>query len=142
MNPTPGPADSRQDKLQLSEADQAAFLKTRSLFRIFLLTVLGALFVFQLDVNYLWLSVILVVASLIVGVVVLIRAIRIKQSRGLLYGTISGLVVSSIVALLILASALFFSEIQQFQDCSRAALTGQAAAKCQSQLEDALPGMR
>ena len=59
-----------------------------------------------------------------------------------LFGTIGGLVVSLIMLLVILASAVFFSQVQEFQACQRQALTDQALSNCRVQLEQSLPGLR
>jgi hypothetical protein len=103
-------------------------------------SVLGSFFVYQLDVSYLWLTALLTVASLALGVVLLIRAARLKESRLVLIGTISGLVVSAIMVLLILVTALFFDEVREYQACSGRALTDQAQSACRVQLQGSLPG--
>lgn len=139
MNSTPDPAGPQRTKTPLSEAAKTSLSKTHNLFRIFIVAVLGAFFVFQLDINYVWLSAILTAASLALGVMVLIRAIQRKESRLVLFGTISGLVVSLVMVLLVLASALFFNQVRDFQQCSRHALTDQATSDCRVQLEKSLP---
>jgi hypothetical protein len=141
MNTTPEPAGQQRTKPPLSEAAKGSLTKTRNLFRIFILTVLGAFFVYQLDVSYLWLTGILTAASLVLGVLLLVRSARLKESRLVLFGTISGLVVSLIMLLVILATALFFHQVQDFQACARQAITDQALSSCRIQLEGSLPGL-
>jgi hypothetical protein len=136
MNPLKDPAGPQQP---LSEAAKTSQLKTHNLFRIFMVAVLGAFFVYQLDLNYLWLTAILTAAGIAVGVMVLVRAIRLKESKLVLFGTISGLVVTAVMVLLLLVSAAFFTQMRDFQQCSRSALTQQATAQCQTQLEKSLP---
>lgn len=142
MNSSPEPAGQQRTKPQLSEAAKSSLGKTHNLFRIFIVSVLGAFFVYQLDVSYIWLTAILTVASLALGVVLLVRAVRLKESRLVLIGTISGLVVSLIMAMIILVTAVFFDQVQEFQECSRQALTDRALSNCRVQLEGTLPGMR
>ncbi|XAS68065.1 hypothetical protein V3C33_01660 [Micrococcaceae bacterium Sec5.7] len=139
MNTTPDPAGPQRTKTPLSEAAKTSLSKTHNLFRVFIVAVLGAFFVFQLDINYLWLSAILTAASVALGVMVLIRTIRLKESRLVLFGTISGLVVSLVMVLLVLTSAFFFNQVRDFQQCSRFALTNQAMSGCRVQLEHSLP---
>ncbi|HEX9227004.1 MAG TPA: hypothetical protein VF885_10190, partial [Arthrobacter sp.] len=43
----------------LSDASKASQAKTHLLFRSFIVAVLGSFFVYQLDINYLWLSALL-----------------------------------------------------------------------------------
>ena len=64
MNPDVGPKPSQQPR---SEAEKSALGKTQILFRAFLLTALGAFFVFSLNVDYVWLSAILTLAAFGVG---------------------------------------------------------------------------
>jgi hypothetical protein len=142
MNNTPEPAGQQRIKEPLSEAAKGSLTKTRNLFRIFIVTVLGAFFVYQLDVSYLWLTGILTAASLVLGILLLVRSARLKESRLVLFGTISGLAVSLILLLVILATALFFRQVQDFQTCSRLAITDQALSNCRVQLESSLPGLR
>jgi hypothetical protein len=139
MNTTPQPAGQQRTKPPLSEAAKASLAKTHTLFRIFVVSVLGSFFVYQLDVSYLWLTALLTVASLALGVVLLIRAARLKESRLVLIGTISGLVVSAIMVLLILVTALFFDEVREYQACVGRALTDQAQSGCRVQLQGSLP---
>jgi phosphoglycerol transferase MdoB-like AlkP superfamily enzyme len=139
MNTTPQPAGQQRTKPPLSEAAKASLAKTHTLFRIFVVSVLGSFFVYQLDVSYLWLTALLTVASLALGVVLLIRAARLKESRLVLIGTISGLVVSAIMVLLILVTALFFDEVREYQACAGRALTDQAQSACRVQLQGSLP---
>ena len=112
---------------------------THTLFRLFVVAVLGSFFVFQLDVNYLWLTALLTVAGIVLGIVVLIRAVKYKESRLVLFGTISGMVVSAVMVLVILASTLFFTQIRDYQRCVRQALTEQATSACRTQLEHSMP---
>ena len=139
MNPPKDPASPQQARPPLSDAAKASLVKTHTLFRIFIVTVLGSFFVYQVDVAYLWLTAILTAASVVLGIVVLIRAIRLKESKLVLFGTISGLVVSAVMVLLIMATAAFFNQVRDFQQCSRSALTQQAMNQCQTQLEKSLP---
>ncbi|WP_285314238.1 hypothetical protein [Pseudarthrobacter sp. fls2-241-R2A-168] len=139
MNSTPQPAGQQRTKPPLSEAAKASLAKTHTLFRIFVVSVLGAFFVYQLDINYLWLTAILTVASLTLGVLLLVRAARLKESRLVLIGTISGLVVSAIMVLLILVTALFFEHVREYQACAGRALTQQAQSACRVQLQESLP---
>ena len=141
MNSTPGPAGQQRTKPPLSEAAQGSLNKTRTLFRIFILTVLGAYFVYQLDVSYLWLAGILTAASLVLGVLLLVRSAKLKESRLILVASISGLVVSLVMLLVIVTTAVFFEQVQDFQACSRQALTNQALSTCRVQLEGSLPGL-
>ncbi|CAH0216117.1 MULTISPECIES: hypothetical protein [unclassified Arthrobacter] len=116
---------------------------THTLFRLFIVAVLGSFFVFQLDVSYLWLTALLTAAGIVLGVVVLIRAVKYKESRLVLFGTISGLVVSAVMLLVILASTLFFNQIRDYQQCVRHALTEQSTSACRTQLENSMPtGLR
>lgn len=142
MTTPPEPAGQQRTKPQLSEAAKTSLSKTRNLFRIFILTVLGAFFVYQLDISYLWLTGILTAASFVLGIMLLVRAAKLKESRLVLWGTIAGLGVSLIMLLVILASAVFFSQVQEFQACQRQALTDQAQSNCRIQLEQSLPGVR
>ena len=142
MNTTPEPAGQQRTKPPLSEAAKSSLNATRNLFRIFILTVLGAFFVYQLDVSYLWLTGILTATSLVLGILLLVRSAKLKESRLVLFGTISGLLLSLIMLLVILATAVFFQQIQDFQACSRQALTDQGVANCRVQLEGSLPGAR
>jgi len=112
---------------------------THTLFRLFIVAVLGSFFVFQLDVSYLWLTALLTAAGIALGIVVLIRAVKDKDSRLVLFGTISGLVVSAVMLLVILASTLFFNQIRDYQQCVRHALTQQATSECRTQLQNSMP---
>jgi hypothetical protein len=142
MNPPKDPATSQQARQPLSDAAKASLLKTHNLFRIFIVTVLGSFFVYQVDVAYLWLTAILTAASIVLGIVVLVRAIRLKESKLVLFGSISGLVVSAVMVLLVMFTAAFFNQVREFQQCSRSALTQQAMTQCQTQLERSLPTLR
>lgn len=139
MNPPKDSARPQPAKQPLSEAAKTSLLKTHNLFRAFIVAVLGAFFVYQLDITHLWLSSILTVVSIVLGIMVLVRAIKLKESKLVLFGTISGLVVSAVMVLLILVAAVFFNQVRDFQQCSRAALTQQAMTQCQTQLEKSLP---
>jgi hypothetical protein len=139
MNPTQDPGSMQRTKQPLSETAKTSLAKTHTLFRLFIVVVLGSFFVFQLDVSYLWLSGILTLAGLVLGVIVLVRAIRLKESRLVLFGAISGLVVTAFMVLLLMVSAVFFNQIRDFQQCSRQALTDQATSECRMQLERSLP---
>ena len=121
------------------QAVQESTRLTHTLFRLFIVAVLGSFFVFQLDVSYLWLTALLTAAAVVLGIVVLIRAAKYKESRLVLFGTISGLVVSAVMLLVILASTLFFNQIRDYQQCVRTALTEQATSACRTQLENSLP---
>ncbi|MFF2844336.1 hypothetical protein [Paenarthrobacter sp. NPDC057981] len=137
MNPDVGSAPSQQPR---SEAEKSALGVTQILFRAFLFSAVGAFFVFSLNVNYVWLSGILTVAALVLGIVVLVRTIKYKHPRLILFGTISGLVVTAIMCLLVLTSALFFRQVSTYQDCARSALTESAKTQCLMQLEKSMPG--
>ncbi|WP_411375808.1 hypothetical protein ACLH0K_05445 [Arthrobacter sp. MPF02] len=139
MNGTPEPAQQQRTKPPLSEAAKASLARTHSLFRMFVVSVLGGFFVYQLDVNYLWLTAFLTAASLVLGVVLLVRAARLRESKLVLIGTIAGLVVTAILMLLILVTALFFEPVRDYQACLARALTDQARSVCRVQLEDSLP---
>jgi uncharacterized membrane protein len=139
MNNTPEPAGQQRTSTRLSEADKSSLSTTHNLFRIFVLTVLGSFFVIQLDLNYLWLTAILTVASFVLGILLLIRAVQLKESKLVLFGTISGLAVSLVMVLLILAISAFFNQFRDFQDCTRAALTDQGMSECRVQLEKSVP---
>ena len=89
MNPDVGPRPSPQPG---PEAQKSALGVTQILFRAFLLSALGSFFVFSLNVNYVWLSAILTLAGIVLGIVVLVRAVKYKHSKLVLFGTISGLV--------------------------------------------------
>ncbi|MGO4121667.1 hypothetical protein [Arthrobacter sp. YAF16] len=139
MNSPQDPGGAQRGQNPRSEAAKASLLRTHNLFRAFIVTVLGAFFVFQLDVSYLWLTAILTAAALVLGIVLLVRAAKLKESRLVLFGTISGLVVSAVMVLMVLASAVFFNQIRDYQQCARHALTQQAASACRTQLENSLP---
>jgi hypothetical protein len=137
MNPDVGPRPSPQPG---PEAQKSALGVTQILFRAFLLSALGSFFVFSLNVNYVWLSASLTLAGVVLGIVVLVRAVKYKHSKLVLFGTISGLVVSAIMCLLILTTALFFKQVTTYQDCTRSALTETAKSQCLSELEKSMPG--
>ena len=137
MNPDVGPRPSQQPR---TAAEKSAFGVTQILFRAFLLSALGSFFVFSLNVNYVWLSAILTLAALVLGIVVLVRTLKHKHPKLMLFGTISGLVVTAVMCLLILTSVLFFKQVTTYQDCARSALTESAKTQCLTQLEDSMPG--
>ncbi|HEX9227784.1 MAG TPA: hypothetical protein VF885_14195 [Arthrobacter sp.] len=137
-----GQSGQPQGAHPLSDAAKASQAKTHMLFRSFIVAVLGSFFVYQLDINYLWLSALLTVAAIVLGIMVLVRYAKFKESRFVLFGTISGLVVVAVQVLLLVSSALFFNQVRDYQQCSRQALTQQAASKCQTQLEESLPRFR
>jgi uncharacterized membrane protein HdeD (DUF308 family) len=139
MNSTPEPAGQQRTKPPLSEAAKSSLSTTHNLFRAFIVTVLGAFFVFQLDVSYLWLTGILTAASFVLGILLLIRAVRLKESKLVLIGTISGLVVSLVMVVVILAATVFFAEFRDYQQCLREAITEQAKSACRIQMENSLP---
>ena len=139
MNPPNGSGGSQPSRSPLSEAAKASLVRTHILFRIFIVAVLGSFFVYQLDISYLWLSAILTVAAIVLGIALLIRAAKLKESRLVLFGAISGLVVAAVQVLLILSSALFFSQVRDYQQCIRHALTEQAASQCRTQLDKSMP---
>lgn len=142
MNSTPEPAGQQRTKPALSEAAKSSLGTTHNLFRAFIVTVLGAFFVLQLDISYLWLTGILTAASFVLGILLLIRAVRLKESKLVLIGTISGLVVSLVMVVVILAASVFFDEFRDYQTCVRQALTEQARSACQVQVENSLPQLR
>jgi hypothetical protein len=139
MNSTQDPAGQQRTKTPLSEAAKSSLTTTRNLFRTFIVTVLGSFFVYQLDVSYLWLAGILTAASFVLGTLLLVRAGKLKESRLVLFGTISGLVVSLVMVTLILATVVFFDQVREFQECTGRAITDQATSACRIQLEDSLP---
>jgi hypothetical protein len=140
MNSGVGPSPQQHPQ---SEAAKSALAVTRTLFRAFLLTVLGAVFVYVLNISYVWLSAILTIIAGVLGVVVLVRTIRFKQPRVVLFGTISGLVVTAIMCLLVFTAVVFFQQISTLQDCSRNALTIQAQDSCQVDFQKSVPsGLR
>jgi uncharacterized membrane protein HdeD (DUF308 family) len=139
MNSTPEPAGQQRAKPALSEAAKNSLSTTHNLFRAFIIAVLGAFFVFQLDVSYLWLTGILTAASFVLGVLLLIRAVRLRESKLVLIGTISGLAVCLVMTVVILAASLFFDEFRDYQQCVREAITEQASSACRVQMENSLP---
>jgi len=139
MNSPHEPGGPQRSQNPRSEAAKESLLRTHNLFRMFIVVVLGAFFVYQLDINYLWLTAILTAAALVLGVVLIVRARRLKESRLVLFGTLSGLVVSVVIVLIILASAVFFTQVRDYQQCARHALTEQAASACRTELEKSLP---
>ena len=97
MNPDVGSKPNQQPR---SEAEKSALGVSQNLFRAFLLAALGAFFVFSLNVDYVWLSAILTLAALVLGIVVLVRTLKHKHPKLMLFGTISGLVVTAVMCLL------------------------------------------
>ena len=145
MNPpndSGSPGSQPQGQHPLSDAAKASQAKTHILFRSFVVAVLGSFFVYQLDIGYLWLSALLTVTGIVLGIMVLVRYAKLKESKFVLFGTISGLVVLAVQVLLLVTSALFFNQVRDYQQCSREALTQQAASMCQTQLEKSLPRFR
>lgn len=114
-------------------------LRTLNLFRAFIVVVLGSFFVFQLDVAYLWLAALLTLCAVVLGVVLLVRTLKLRESRMVLFGTISGLVVSTVMVLMLLVSSVFYTQIRDYQQCARHALTEQATSTCRVSLEKSLP---
>lgn len=139
MNRAPGRSGQQQVKPPLSEAGKASLAKTHTLFRTFVVSVLGAFFVYQLDVSYLWLTILLTAASLVLGIVLLVRAIRLKESKLVLLGTISGLVVAAVMVLLIVTTLVLFDQVREYQACLGRALTDRATHACMVQFQDVLP---
>jgi len=139
MNPPTESGSGQSDRQPAGQAAQDSARLTHTLFRLFVIAVLGSFFVFQLDVGYVWLTALLTVAGIVLGIVVLVRAVKYKESRLVLYGAISGLVVSAVMLLVVLASTLFFNQIRDYQQCVRYALTQQATSECRTQLEKSLP---
>lgn len=140
MNSGVAPTPQHQPQ---SAAAKSALARTQTLFRTFLLTVLGAVFVYILNVSYVWLSGILTVIAGVLGVAVLVRTIRFKQSRIILFGTISGLVVTAIMCLLVLTAVVFFQQITTLENCARGALTLHARDLCQVDFQNSIPsGLR
>lgn len=140
MNSGVGPTPQHQPQ---SEAAKSALAVTQTLFRTFLLTVLGAIFVYILNISYVWLSGILTVIAGVLGVVVLVRTIRFKQPRIVLFGTISGLVVTAIMCLLVITAVVFFQQITTLENCARGALTLHAQNSCQVDFQKSIPsGLR
>ncbi|MEC5190250.1 MULTISPECIES: hypothetical protein [unclassified Arthrobacter] len=142
MNPPNDSAGSPGRQNPLSDAAKASQAKTHILFRSFIVAVLGSFFVYQLDINYLWLSGLLTAIAIVLGIMVLVRYAKLKESKLVLYGTVSGMVVLAVQVLLLLTSALFFSQVRDYQQCSRQALTQQAASMCQTELQKTLPQFR
>ena len=144
MNPPNDSAGSKggqpQGQHPLSDAAKASQAKTHNLFRSFIVAVLGSFFVYQLDISYLWLTALLTAAGLALGIMVLIRALKYKESRLVLFGTIAGMLAATVMVLVILSSMVFFNQFRDYQQCTRDALTQQAASQCRTQLDRSLPG--
>ncbi|RKR19355.1 hypothetical protein [Arthrobacter oryzae] len=139
MNSPTDPGSGQPGRQPGAPASKKSPQLTHTLFRLFVVAVLGSFFVFQLDVNYLWLTALLTAAAFALGIVLLVRAVKYKESRLVLFGTISGLVVSAVMLLVILASTLFFTQIRDYQHCVRQALTEQSTSACRTQLQNAMP---
>jgi len=139
MNSEPGRSGQQQVRPPLSEAAKASLAKTQTLFRMFVVSVLGAFFVYQLDVGYLWLTTVLTASGLVLGIVLLVRSIRLKESRLVLLGTISGLVVAAVMVLLIVTTLVLFDQVREYQACLGRALTDRATQACMVQFQDVLP---
>jgi len=139
MNSEPG-RSGQQVKPPLSEAAKASLVKTHTLFRMFVVSVIGAFFVYQLDVGYLWLTTLLTAVSLVLGAVLLVRSIKLRESKLVLFGTISGLVVAAVMVLLIVTTMVLFDQVRDYQACVGRALTDRATHACMVQFQDVLPG--
>lgn len=139
MNPPNDSGAGQRSQHPLSDAAKTSLMKTHNLFRTFIVVVLGSFFVYQLDIDYLWLSALLTAAAIVLGIMVLVRATKLKESRLVLIGAICGLVVAVVQVLLVVSSALFFSQVRDYQECARQALTQQAASQCRTQLENSMP---
>ncbi|NUT72243.1 hypothetical protein [Pseudarthrobacter sp. C4D7] len=139
MNSEPGRSGQQQAKSPLSEAAKASLAKTHTLFRMFVVSVLGAFFVYQLDVAYLWLAAVLTAAGLVLGIVLLVRSIRLRESKLVLLGTISGMVVAAVMVLLIVTTMILFDQVREYQACLGRALTDRATHACMAQFQDVLP---
>ncbi len=139
MNSQNDPGRGDRTRQPLSEAAKASLFKTQTLFRIFIIAVLGSFFVYQLDISYLWLSAVLNVAAIALGIVLLIRAAKLKESRLVLIGVISGLVIAAVQVLLLVSSALFYNQLRDYQECIGGALTQQAQSQCRMRFEESLP---
>jgi len=139
MNSEPGRSGQQRVRAPLSEAAKASLAKTHTLFRMFVVSVLGAFFVYQLDVGYLWLTTVLTAAGLVLGIVLLVRAVRLKESKLVLFGTISGLVVAAVMVLLIATTVVLFDQVREYQACLGRALTDRATHACMVQFQDVLP---
>jgi len=139
MNSEPGRSGPQQVKPPLSEGAKASLAKTRALFRMFVVSVLGAFFVYQLDVGYLWLVTMLTAVGLVLGVVLLVRAIRLKESKLVLFGTISGLVGAAVMVLFIVTTLVLYDQVREYQACLGRALTDRATHACMVQFQNVIP---
>jgi len=139
MNSEPGRSGQQQVKPPLSEGAKASLAKTRTLFRTFVVSVLGAFFVYQLDVGYLWLATLLTAVGLVLGVFLLVRSIRLRESKLVLFGTISGLVVAAVMVLFIVTTLVLYDQVRDYQACLGRALTDRATHTCMAQFQDVLP---
>jgi hypothetical protein len=139
MNPPNDSRGGQPSQHPRSEDAKASMSKTQTLLRIFIVVALGSFFVYQLDISYLWLSAILTAAAIVLGIMVLVRAVRLKESKLVLFGAISGLAVAAMQVLLLLTSALFFTQVRDYQRCIDHALTERAASQCKTQLDEAMP---
>ncbi|MCU1553064.1 MAG: hypothetical protein JWM13_550 [Arthrobacter sp.] len=139
MNSPNGSDAGQRTQPPPSDAAKTSQVQTQNLFRTFIVVVLGSFFVYQLAIDYLWLSAILTAAAIVLGVLVLVRAAKLKESRLVLIGAISGLVVAAVQVLLVASSAVFFNQVRDYQQCARQALTQQAASQCRTQLQNSMP---
>jgi hypothetical protein len=139
MNSPNGSDAGQRTQPPPSDAAKTSQVQTQNLFRTFIVVVLGSFFVYQLDIDYLWLSAILTAAAIVLGIMVLVRAAKLKESRLVLIGAICGLVVAAVQVLLVVSSVLFFNQVRDYQQCARQALTQQAASQCRTQLENSMP---
>ncbi|MDQ0851252.1 hypothetical protein QFZ65_003190 [Arthrobacter sp. B3I9] len=139
MNSSNGSDAGQRTQRPPSDAAKTSQVRTQNLFRTFIVVVLGSFFVYQLAIDYLWLSAILTAAAIVLGVLVLVRAAKLKETRLVLIGAISGLVVAAVQVLLVASSAVFFNQVRDYQQCARQALTQQAASQCRTQLQNSMP---
>ncbi|MGG5171881.1 hypothetical protein ACQR35_06830 [Pseudarthrobacter sp. J1738] len=116
--------------------------RTQQYFRFFLICVLGTFFVFQLSVDYVALSALLALIGVVLGVVVIVRTVRAKQSKFLIFGAVSGIVVCGISLLLALFCVFAFDQVKTLQECSKSALTLHAAQQCTTDFETSIIGVK
>ena len=81
MNPPNDSGAGQRSQHPLSDAAKTSLMKTHNLFRTFIVVVLGSFFVYLLDIDYLWLSALLTAAAIVLGIMVLVRATKLR-SRG------------------------------------------------------------
>ena len=123
MNPPRTPAAASRAGIRSARPTRQSPRLTHTLFRLLFVAVLGSFFVFQLDVGYLWLTALLTVAGIVLGILLLIRAVKHKESRLVLFGTIvrdGGLRGDAAGHP---GLRLFFNQIRDYQQCVRHALT-------------------